>query len=465
LVVTAVGGAAVAAIVLTGARGVAGYDTTYGLAWARDLISGHGLTGPPDAPTPHPLSIVLGVAALLGGDHARAVLVLLSTTAMVCAALLAGALAASLGGSSKPRPLYLAVAALALTLLRPELVYLARTASMDWVYVALVLGGLLLAARARLAAASGLVGLAALHRPEAWVLALALAVVHARRARTRAATATALVVAAGPPLVWVGLGALFGNPLIALTTSQHNAAAFHRPTGPWTAVRGLPGQVAAGVGWPAALLGTVAVVVLARTWWHQDATRPVLVAIAVGAAAPVASGLLGTPVLARYVLLLDVLLVTAAIALPLRMATGRRQLEFGRRIGAAGICLALATATLAAAPAFADLGQTSTAQRQVENQLQAILSTKNLCQPLWVPAHGHIPLVALITGQPLRAVNTLPPQPPPSGTVIHPISPDVGSDSGYAPEQDLNDALAIPDDYTLAADNNLWAIYTRCPPP
>lgn len=452
---------AVAAILLKGARSIAGYDTTYAVAWARDLTGGHGLSMPPDAPTPHPLSIVLGVAALLGGNHARAALVLLSTMAMVCAALLAGALATRLGRASRPWPAYLAAGAAAVTLCRPELVYLARTASMDWVYVALVLGGLLLATQARPAAASGLVAVAALHRPEAWVLALTLALPHARHAHTRAATATALVVAAGPPLVWVGLGTLFGNPLGALTTSQHNAAAFHRDTGPWVAISGLPGQVAAGIGWPAMLLGTAAVAVLARSWWRKDATRPVLVAVAVAAAAPVASGFLGTAILARYVLLLDVLLVTAAVALPVRMATRQHQLT--RQIGAAAVCVALTAATLAAVPAFADLGRTSTAQRQVENQLQAILTTKNLCQPLWVPAHGHIPLVALITGRPLNAVNTLPPQPPPFGTVLHPISPDVAADSGYAPEQDLNDALAIPDDYSLAADNSLWAIYTRCP--
>ncbi len=270
------------------------------------------------------------------------------------------------------------------------------------------------------------------------------------------------MVAAGPPLVWVGLGALFGNPLVALTTSQNNAAAFHRDTGPWAAITGLPGQVATGIGWPAAVLGTVAVAVLARSWCRQDATRPVLVAIGVAAAAPVASGMLGTAILARYVLLLDVLLVTAAVALPVRMATGRRRPA--RRVGAAAIGVALAAATLTQAPDFADLGRTSTAQRQVENQLHTILATKGLCQPLWVPAHGHIPLVALITGQPLRAVNTLPPQPPTFGTVVHPISPDVVADSGYAPEQNINDALAVPDDYTLAADNKLWAIYTRCPP-
>jgi hypothetical protein len=455
--------AAVGAITLTGARGVAGYDTTYGLAWARDLIGGHGFTMPPDAPTPHPLSIILGAAALLGGDHARAGLVVLSAAALVCSTLLAGALAATLGGAPRARIAYAAIAAAALTVSRPALIYLARTASMDWVYVALVLGGVLLAAHAHRAAASGLVGLAALHRPEAWVLAVILAITHARHTRSRAATTLAVVVAAGPPLVWVGMGALFGNPFLALSVSQQNAATFHRVTGPWAAVTGLPGQVAAGIGWPATIIGAVSVGVLARSWWRQQGTRPALLAIGVAVAAPLASGLLGTAILARYVLLLDVLLVAATIALPVRMWTGRRQLA--GRLGAAGVCVALAAAILGQAPAFADLARISTAQRQVDNQLHAILATKNLCRPLWVPAHGHIPLVALITGQPLSTVNTLPPAPPPSGTVVHPITPDVAADSGYAPPQSVNDALAIPDDYTLTADNSLWAIYTRCPSP
>ena len=71
LIAAAVAVAALAAIVLTGARGVAGYDHTYAVAWARDLTSGHGLTTPPDAPTPHPLSILLGAVALLAGGRAR----------------------------------------------------------------------------------------------------------------------------------------------------------------------------------------------------------------------------------------------------------------------------------------------------------------------------------------------------------------------------------------------------------
>ncbi len=147
--------------------GFVNYDTLYALAWGGQISRGSTPAySVPIAPTPHPLIEILGVVlAPLGPKTIVAVTVALAFLALTACAWVIYALGSRWFG----RPAGVLAALLFITRL-PVLSYGVR-AYVDIPYLLLVLGALLIESRRPRAGAPvlGLLALAGLLRPEAWV--------------------------------------------------------------------------------------------------------------------------------------------------------------------------------------------------------------------------------------------------------------------------------------------------------
>jgi 4-amino-4-deoxy-L-arabinose transferase-like glycosyltransferase len=175
------------------------YDTRYALLWAQDLWSGHTPEYRADfAPTPHPLQTALSSLALPLGDHADRAITWAALLFFGAVVYLVHRLGAELFSPAA------GVVAALVALTRPVLERDALLAYQDVAFAALILGAVLLEARRprRGAPVLGVLAVAGLLRPEAWVLSglywLSLwpaAGTHRRRAALAAIVAVA-------PLLW-----------------------------------------------------------------------------------------------------------------------------------------------------------------------------------------------------------------------------------------------------------------------
>lgn len=284
------------------------YDTAWSLVWGRELARGAGPNLEAlSAPTPHPLGTLLGVVlAPLGaaaGD-AAALLVLGSLAAVVWLAFALGR--AWFGGATG----WLA-AALALTSV--ALLTTAARSYLDLPYLALVLVALVVETRRRRAGAPvlGLLAVAGLWRPEAWLFSAAYWV-WAAPGRSRVEAARLAVLAVAAPLVWLlGDLALTGDPLHSFTWTREQAAVLGRARGPGALRAALPDKLAHAVGLPILVAGTAGLALLLR---RRPRDGGGLAATCLGAAFVTAGTLTagGMPVVERYLLLPLMLLIVLA---------------------------------------------------------------------------------------------------------------------------------------------------------
>jgi hypothetical protein len=223
--------------------GFVGYDGAYALVWGADLADGRA----PDletrsSPTPHPLVNALTFALAPLGDGARTALMVGSLLSVAALGLAAFAFGRALFGTA-------AGVLLALILLTRDLVVNGYYQALpDPAFLALVLAAATLVARdprgERTAApVLGLLGVAGLLRPEAWLLGGAYAVWAAWRAPARRRVAL-LAAAALPALVWMASDlALTGDPLHSLHGTSSAAERIGRPREIGTALRSGPGYL------------------------------------------------------------------------------------------------------------------------------------------------------------------------------------------------------------------------------
>lgn len=201
------------------------YDARYALLWAGDLV--HGATpdyGADFAPTPHPLSTAWSVLALPFGDSGDQMIVWLALLSFGVVVWLAYRLGAELF-----HPAVGLVTALTV-LTRPALERDAILGYQDVTFGALVLGAVLLESRRprRGAPVLGLLVLAGLLRPEAWVLGglYWLYLLPSRSWRTRIGLGALVWLA---PAVWVlGDLAVTGDALHSLHGTADLAAEANR---------------------------------------------------------------------------------------------------------------------------------------------------------------------------------------------------------------------------------------------
>lgn len=408
-----------------GQAAVVNYDTLYGLLWGKELL--HGALPDmtvPGAPTPHPLLTLGGLlAAPIFGSASPAALSLLAYLGYVataaCVVLLGLVAKRSLGAAAA------VIAALLLVTREPVLSYGLR-AYLDLPYLAMLLGALAIELGRPRAGTPvlGLLLLAGLLRPEAWLLSLAylawLALGDEFPGRRTQLLWLALAVAG--PVLW-GLTDLLltGDLLFSFRGTRAGTERLERPTGLSSLVKIAPRRIGEILRWEI-LLGAAAGTLLLLRGNSPKAKVVAVAVIAAGAAfAMVALG--GLPVLVRYLLPLGAAgCLACAYAL-----TGWRcdeSIPFGRAWAAGAAVLLIAL--LALAPAQfrrIDRLQSSLAGQQLTVTELEALTREVPCGPIIVPNRRAVPLVALWTSERARDVVTAQDGPIPArGTYLLPSS-------------------------------------------
>jgi len=455
----------------------ANYDTLYALSWGGQLARGETPAyGVPIAPTPHPLLELLGLVLYPLGVR---------TELEVILALGFGALAAcgwviySLGRRWFGAAAGLLAAAVFET--RAEVLNYGVRAYLDIPYLLFVLGAVLVEVRRPRAGAPvlGLLALAGLLRPEAWVFsglywlylmdllpaALRAHLPAGERPRGRGRIAALALLTGLGPLVWVGSDLLItGQPLWSLTNTRHTASTLGRTTGLLNVPEYIPKRIGEILR-PPVLLGAGIGGVLTLRWVFARALPGALLGIlAVLVFAAFATA--GLPINTRYAFLAAAILCLFCGA----GVFGWMNLEQGdprRRIWM-GLGAVTAVALIAYAPAnyreanreFTKLAR----QERIENDLTALVGTDAInlrCGPVGVPNHAPIPLLSLYLQASPEEIQSAQVGHISSGIYVDPASAEVEADY-VLDKNDPHEAVAVPPGFTESAANRSWRIYRRC---
>lgn len=374
------------------------YDAAWSLVWGGEIAHGGApRLDAPFAPTPHPLTTLVGVALAPLGTEAATVIIAFGCLSLAAVGWLAFELASAWFGRAA------GWVAAALVLTSGPLVWFGARAYLDVPYVALVLGALLVETHRRRAGAPVLALLAAagLLRPEAWAFAGAYAIYTARgHGRRRALGLLALTVSA--PAAWLACDlALTGDPLHSLTWTREAAAALGRPRGPGALLTALPDKIVATAGLTVLVGGAVGLA--AALAWGRIARLPAAtlgVILATGAALTAA----GMPVVMRYELLivavLAILCAGAAVGW-LGLAVGHGHRRQWRVLGLVILGL-LAVALPARLGAVAHRRGQLAAQASLRADLHTLVgrALSRRCGAVTVASHKLVPLLALWTQRP-----------------------------------------------------------------
>jgi hypothetical protein len=479
--------------------GFANYDTLYALVWGQQLSRGETPQyGIPIAPTPHPLVEALGVVLAPLGPHATEQI----TVALGFLALSACGWAVYRLGALWFNRLVGALAALILLTRVPVLSYGVR-AYIDLPYLLLVLSALIVETRRPRVGAPvlALLAVAGLLRPEAWVFSglywiyLALwgrlrwdaAARRLRRAGSpgggvgwgrppgggveprapRALAWLALLVLAAP-LAWVLSDWLVtGNALWSLTNTRHTAEALGRETGIAKVPEYIPRRIGEILG-PAALVGAGLGGVLSLLWLRGRALPGALggvVAVVVFAA----FATVGLPINTRYAFLAGAILcifcgvgVFGWMLLPASHA-GRRWWMLGAALVVGGLVVSIPSQYRTDHHQLQELVR----QQRIQKDLVALVNEGAItarCEPVGVPNHAPIPLLALWLKSPPGKIVSAQARTISKGTYVDPATREVQED--YILNRDdpneVNATAVVPPGFTATRTSPAWLIFQRC---
>jgi hypothetical protein len=491
--------AVTAALLLVFPVGFPNYDTIYALVWGRELA--HGISpdyGAALPPTPHPLADLLGmVTTPLGGGAIDVTMVIAYISlALICY------LVYRLGSLWFDRPIG-AVAAL-IVLTRAPYLSNGLRAYIDLSYLARALGALMLETKWPRAGwpVLGLLALAGLLRPEAWLfsvaylayLALALRKGDAGPLLDESAASVAmrrLVQIRGWALCWRGerssrelawLAALAlaapigwvifdwitaGSPTYSFTGTRETVDTLARHTGPVDLILWGPRALGEVLQWPG-MVGAAGGVVLAFAFLRRrSALGLVAAALAVGAFGLLACA--GLAIIARYTMLgAAVLAIFVAVAL-LGWRLLDRDHAWRRRWQAfAGVVLAMFALWL---PNQWDLDSTVksdlTNQGSIESDLHDLADSgafkQPLCGPISVPNHRAVPRLAFdLDIRPTQIVSSSEQHQPTRGYFLKPASAFVIHNFILDPNDPSRFEVAVPPGFHRVAANDSWILYRRC---
>jgi hypothetical protein len=374
--------AAAAVVVWAVAPTLPNYDTYYHLVWGRELLDGVKPTFEAyQAPTEHPLYLgIATVMAQLGGDDADRLMVLLAVLSH--AAFVVGVYA--LGAAVFCRPVGLLAALLAGSSFA-LLLYAAR-AYVDSPFLALVVWAAALEAQRprRGLAPLGLLALAGLLRPEAWVLAGAYWL-WLRDWRL-------LPLAVAAPVAWALVDLwVTGDPLFSLHATSDLADELNRPRGLDEVPKSFFTFLGDTAREPVAVAGAIGMAVALGSARARE--RPVYVPLALfgaGALTFVATGVAGLSILPRY-------LTVPAVALCLFAAYAVVQAWIRAKWLVVAACAAAAIPVgVVGADRLDRLRTELRFTRQVHRDLQAVLSSPQVeagrrCGPVTLPNYRLVP--------------------------------------------------------------------------
>jgi hypothetical protein len=463
-----------------GGVGFANYDTLYALVWGKQLAHGHTPQyGIPFAPTPHPLVEALGF--VLSPLSPRAIEDV--TVALAFLALSACAWAVyRLGALWFNHPAGIAAALLLITRV-PILSYGVR-AYVDIPYLLLILGALIVETRRRRAGAPvlALLALAGLLRPEAWVFSglywLYLALtgrvpMHvfggegvAEPLPPRRLVSLALIVVSAP-VVWVASDWLItGDALWSLTNTRHTALALGRETGIAKIPQYIPRRIGEILG--AATLAGATIGGTLALWWMRG--RALL-----GAAAGVLAVLVfaafataGLPINTRYAFVpAAILCIFCGAALCGWLLLDRAD---PRRRWWMALASLVVLALLATAPSQYRTNdhelQALARQQRIQNDLVALVddgSISSRCEPVGVPNHAPIPLLALWLDSDPATVVSAQQRTLTRGTYVAPATAEVRRDY-ILDRSERGHPVSVPADFAATRANGSWLVFRRCRP-
>ena len=428
--------------------GLVNYDTLYTLVWGRQLAHGEL----PDlevaiAPTPHPLANL--AATLLSplssieidGLHGELAALAVIGVAYVSLALLGWVVFALGRAWFNPAA---GVLAAAIVLTRVPVLDFGARAYVDIPFLVLVLGALLVETRRPRAGVPvlGLLALAGLLRPEAWLFSAAYLLwllwpglrSAARRAgpsRTAAArdAAPLVALAACGPLLWALHDLLLtGNALHSLTGTRDNAALLGRVTGLEHVPQTVPRRLGEILREPV-LLAAAGGGLLALAWRRDRRVRLGAAAGLLALAAFCVLAAAGLPIITRYLLLIGALLAIFAGAGAfgwLDLLPGRER-TWWARFGLVAL-LALVAFVPDQAGRIDRLGDALATQERIQAKLGDLAAGKPLPQPVAVPNRRPIPLLALWLKLDPRAIADAQDGLPARGSYLVPATAQVARD-------------------------------------
>ena len=470
--------------------GFANYDTLYALVWGRQLArGGTPQYGIPLAPTPHPLVEALGMVlsplAPRATEDVTVALGFLALSACGWAVYRLGAL--WFNGPTG------AVAALLLLTGVPILSYGVR-AYVDVPYLLLILVALILETGRRRAGVPvlALLALAGLLRPEAWIFSglywLYLAAPGRvpetwsgpmsqgfgdgegeglRGRRTARELAWLALVVALPPLIWVASDWLItGDALWSLTNTRHTAVTLGRETGIAKVPEYIPRRIGEILG-PVALAGAAMGGILALLWLRSRALLGACAgAIAVLVFAAFASA--GLPINTRYAFVpAAILCIFCGAGLCGWLLLEREDPH--RRWWMAGAAVVL-MALLAYIPSqyridhrqLDELGR----QQRIQDDLVALVGNGAIsgsCEPVGVPNHAPIPLLALALESDPGEIVSAQAREISHGTYVQPADGEVARDY-ILDRSEHSRVVRVPAGFRATGGNRSWRIFERCVP-
>jgi hypothetical protein len=444
--------------------GFANYDTLYALVWGEQLARGQTPQyGIPLAPTPHPLVEALGF--VLSPLSPRAIEDVAVAVAFLALAACAWAVY-RLGALWFNRPAG-AVAGVLLITRVPILSYGVR-AYVDVPYLLLILCALIVESRRRRAGTPvlALLALAGLLRPEAWVFSglYWLYVALARRTPRRHLAWLALI-AISAPVVWVVSDWLItGDALWSLTNTRHTAVTLGRETGIAKVPEYIPRRIGEILG-AAALAGAAIGGVLALWWLRRRALLgggAGVLAVLVFAAFATA----GLPINTRYAFVpAAILCVFGGAALCGWMELERDDRRRRWWLAAAAL---MALALLASAPSQYRTDhhelRALARQQRIQNDLVALVddgSISSRCEPVGVPNHAPIPLLALWLDSDPATVVSAQQRTLARGTYVAPATAEVRRNY-ILDTSERGHPVSVPPGFTATRANRSWLVFRRC---
>ncbi len=443
--------------------GFVNYDTAYALVWGSDLAHGRRPDYTvPIAPTPHPLSNLLGLLLAPLGAGAETAWVVLGFGFL--GAL--GAATYALGARWFGRAAGLLAAAIIIT--REPVLSFGVRAYIDIPYLVLVLLAVLAESRRPRAGLPVLIALAlaGLLRPEAWLFSAGYLVWLALgRDRTVRQLGALALVAAAAPVIWLLADLLVtGDPLHSLVGTRANAEVLERRTGlsavPLTAPRRLGEILREPVLLGAALGGLLSLALLRE--------RVALGAVA-GIAAMLAFSVLaaaGLPILGRYLLLPATLLAIFCAG----AVFGWRQLPSGRWRRRWQVAAAITvTALVAFAPAqvgrLERLRNSMQGQGAIQSDLRALSEKPAFaagCRPVGVPNHRLVPHLALWLDERPASLISAQLRQLERGQYVEPATRRVERLFTLDPNDPRRLTASVPPGFARVTGNESWVLHESC---
>ena len=452
--------------------GFPNYDTIYALVWGREMA--HGMSpdmGAALAPTPHPLTELIGLVTTPLGDGAITVTMVVAYASLG----LTGFFVYRLGSLWFDR--WVGGVAAAFVLTRAPFLSNGLRAYIDLPYSAFGLAALLVEAKRPRAGwpVLALLALAGLLRPEAWLFAgvywLYLAFepwpVRWRRERSTAELVWLAALAAAGPVLWVAFDAITtGEPLYSWIGTQETVETLERHTGPVDLFLWGPRALGEVLQWPG-MVGALGGVVFGFLFLRRRSALGIAAAVlALGAFALVAVG--GLAILARYTMLAAAILsIFVALAL-----LGWRLLPAGHpgRRPWQALAAVVALMTVLWLPNQWDLDSRVdtdlTNQARVENDLSDLVDDgafEPLCGPIAVPNHRAVPRLAFgLDVRPSDVVSASEEGVPRRGYFVAPASPFVIHNFILDPNDPTDPSFPVPAGFERVAANDSWIVYRRC---